>query len=148
MCSEANCLSSAAVNKTCTSHGGLGRVGQWSVALVSDRRNNRGSCHSIPREGIPERAIAQIVNMSGNIQIGGEDRKQKVELDPEPAHLTSQLLCQICNKAQILKTVQYTKLGSDNDPTGKDQSRSSTSTKRSMCQRCCKGKFQQPNPFT
>ena len=35
MCSEANCLSSAAVNKTCTSHGGLGRLGQWSLALVS-----------------------------------------------------------------------------------------------------------------
>ena len=30
----------------------------------SDRRQNRGSCHSIPRERIPERIIAQIVNMS------------------------------------------------------------------------------------
>ena len=47
--------------------------------------------------------------------------KQKGELDPEPARLTSWLLCQLRYKAQILKTVQNTKPGSDNDPTGKDQ---------------------------
>ena len=32
----------------------------------SDRRKNRGSCDNIPRERIPERVIAQTVNMSGH----------------------------------------------------------------------------------
>ena len=42
----------------------------------SDRRKNRGSCPSIPHEGIPEPVIAQIVNMSGHTQSDGEDRQR------------------------------------------------------------------------
>ena len=35
---------------------------------------NRGSCHSIPQDRIPERVVTQIVNMSGDThKSGGED---------------------------------------------------------------------------
>ena len=33
---------------------------------VPDRRQNRGNCHSIPQERIPERVVVQSVNMSGH----------------------------------------------------------------------------------
>ena len=42
----------------------------------SDRRQNRGSCHSIPQERIPERVVVQIVNMSEHTHVDGGNRQR------------------------------------------------------------------------
>ena len=45
------------------------------VPSSQDRRKNGGNYHSTPREQIPERVVARIVNMSElHTQSGGEDR--------------------------------------------------------------------------
>ena len=49
---------------------------QLTDVSVLQIAENRGSCHSIPRERIPEQLIAQIVNMSGRTQSGREDHQR------------------------------------------------------------------------
>ena len=49
---------------------------QLADTPVPQIADNRGSCHSTPRERIPERAIAQIVNVSRHTHSGGEHRQR------------------------------------------------------------------------
>ena len=44
----------------------------------SDRRKNRGSCHTIPLERIPERIVAQIVNVSEHTHTKWWRRSSKI----------------------------------------------------------------------
>ena len=62
----------------------------------SDRRKNRGSCHSIPRQRIPERVVAQIVNMAltTHTQSGGENHQRFSISRNELRTLRKQMLCQ------------------------------------------------------
>ena len=190
-----------------TTHSALSR--SWTYQFLRSQKN-RGNCHSIPRDRIPERAIAQIVNHTHKVV-------EKIVKDSQPPAASCErmrILSQQCTSEQVVnsvdvkqsqiikKTVQrknpnihekvnhVSKQGrtrsrastidklavvpiemQSQDPQDSaeyeawirqrsDRQRSislpntsrflkrSTSTKRSMCHRCYKGKFQQPKPFT